>query len=300
MNRFNKIVFLFFIVFLILSAIGYLSSGKKNDKNDPFPQLKFVFNASKNTDTPLAKIFKKNFNNSIGNYAIAIKNLKSNESFYFNERQSFQTGSLYKLWVMGASFDQIKQGNLKKDEVLSDDVSALNSEFNISDDLAELTEGTVTLSVKDALYQMITISHNYAAYLLTKRVKLSTLKNYLKNNKFNESNVGDDLPSATASDIEYFFERLYKGELADTDLTEEMLNLLKQQKLNNKLPKYFPNNVIIAHKTGEIDSFSHDGGIVYTPKGDYIIVVLSDSEKPSDSEEKIAVFSKDIYEYFTK
>ncbi|MDO8610193.1 MAG: serine hydrolase, partial [bacterium] len=183
-----------------MSAIGYLNDDTKKDKNDPFAQLKFVFNENKNSGTPLFKIFQKNFDSSTENYAVVIKNLKNNETFNFNEHKSFQTGSLYKLWVMAASFDQIKQGNLKEDEILSDDVSTLNKEFNISDDLAELTEGKVTLTVKDALFQMITISHNYAAYLLTDKIKLSTIKNYLKNNKFNESNVGEDLPSSTASD----------------------------------------------------------------------------------------------------
>lgn len=298
MNRFSKIVFPFFIVFLILSAIGYLSSGEKKAKNDPFSQLKFVFNANKTTDTPLAKIFKKNFDNSIGDYAVAIKNLKTNETFYFNEHKSFQTGSLYKLWVMAAVFDQIKKGNLTNGEVLTEDVDTLNEQFHIPEDTAELTEGTVTLSVKDALYQMITISHNYAALLLSKKIKVSLIRKYIIDNQFSESNVGEDLPTSTASDIKDFFEKLYSETLADKEPTDQMLLLLKQQKLNNKLPKYLPDDVIVAHKTGELDSFTHDAGIVYTPKGDYIIVVLSDSDAPGKAEEKIAEFSRDVYEYF--
>jgi beta-lactamase class A len=54
----------------------------------------------------------------------------------------------------------------------------------------------------------------------------------------------------------------------------------------------------MAHKTGELGQVSHDGGIVYTEKGDYIIVVLSESTLPKGAEERIANISKDVYAYF--
>ena len=79
-----------------------------------------------------------------------------------------------------------------------------------------------------------------------------------------------------------------------------MLDLLKKQKLNNKLPANLPEGVEIAHKTGEIGYFTHDAGIVYTSKGDYIIVVLSQSDMPSAAEDRIASISKNVYDYFQK
>ncbi|KKQ37961.1 MAG: Beta-lactamase, partial [Candidatus Levybacteria bacterium GW2011_GWC2_37_7] len=188
------------------------------------------------------------------------------------------------------------------DEVLSEDVRVLNQDFNIDPESSELTGGTITLTVKDALKQMITISHNYSALLLTKRIKLSNVAKFLETNGFKDSSVGGsgDSPKSTADDIALFFEKLYKGELANTQYTKEMLDLLKAQTLNDKLPKYLPKGTVVAHKTGEIDYLSHDGGIVYTPKGDYIIVVLSESEFPSGAEDRIAQISKSVFNYFAK
>ncbi len=237
-----------------------------------------------------------------GKYGIVIKNLKTGESYYSNEHQVFQPGSLYKVWVMATAYKQIQEGSLKEDEELTEDVQVLNDKFNISSDTADLTEGTVDFSVDSALTQMITISHNYAALLLTERVRLSKIAEFLQQNGFKESTVGTDgsAPTSTPSDIALFFEKLYKGELANPEYTDKMLNLLKAQKLNDKLPKYLPDEAVVAHKTGEIDNFSHDGGIVYTPKGDYIIVVLSESDSPPGAEERIAEVSKAVYEYFSK
>jgi beta-lactamase class A len=93
---------------------------------------------------------------------------------------------------------------------------------------------------------------------------------------------------------------LQKGELANAENTQKMLEFLKKQQLNDKIPADLPNNIVIAHKTGELGLFSHDAGIVYTPKGDYIIAVLSKSDTPAAAEKRIADVSKAVYDYFQK
>lgn len=237
-----------------------------------------------------------------GTYAVSIKNLKNNQSYNLNEHKSFDTGSLYKLWVMAETFEQIQSGDLSEDEILSEDVSVLNSKFNIPDDQAELTDGTITLSVDDALNQMITISHNYAALLLTERIGLSSVDTFLKANGFKESKVGINYenPTTTAADIALFFEKLYKGEIINKVYSDKMLEILKKQQLNDKLPKYLPDGVIMAHKTGEIEDFSHDSGIVFDKRGDYIIVTLSETDSPEVANEKISQVSNKVYSYFLK
>ena len=79
-----------------------------------------------------------------------------------------------------------------------------------------------------------------------------------------------------------------------------MMELLKNQKLNKKLPKYLPEGTVLAHKTGEIGWVSHDGGIVFQENGDYIIVVLSESSVPAGAEDRIAKISEAAYQYFSQ
>src|SRR3989338_331473 len=211
-----------------------------------------------------------------GNYGIFIKNFKTGETFKQNEHIIFHAGSLYKIWIMAETYNQIKTG--------------------------ELTEGAITLTVANALTQMITISHNYAAMLLTEKIKLSSVAKFLKDNSFIESKVGinGEDPTTTPADMEKFFEKLYKGEIIDQEYSNKMLELLKAQKLNNKLPKNLPTETIIAHKTGELGFYTHDGGIVYSPKGDYIIIVMSQSDSPPGAEERIVDISEAVYKYFSR
>jgi len=236
-----------------------------------------------------------------GTYGIVIQNLKTRENFSLNEHTVYQSGSLYKLWVMATVYDQIKNGVLRETDVMKQEIPILNEKFKIATEDAERKEGDITLSVADALFQMITVSDNYAALLLSEKVRLSNVVKFLNSNGFSESKVGTDgsIPTTIPSDIASFFEKLYKGTLIDTEYDEKMLDLLKEQKINNKIPKKLPRDITIAHKTGEFNLFTHDAGIVYSPKNDYIIVVLSESQNPLEAEQLIANISESVYHYFT-
>ena len=308
-NRFIRLILFLFIII----SFGYfifnffvIRFQSSTALISPLPSLPTPPSSAYVSSPPISKsleeVVLKSLQDSKGTYGIVIKNLKSDETYYVLENKIFEAGSLYKLWTMAETIRQIQKGELQEDEVLSEKISVLNSDFSIDPDLAELKTGTITLTVNQALNQMITISHNYAALLLTKRIKLSSVKQFLEDNNLNNSIVDTDgsSPTTTPTDIALFLEKLYKGELVNQEYTQKMLDLLKKQQLNKKLSKYLPKNVSVAHKTGEIGWFSHDGGIVFTSNGDYIIVVLSETELPAGAEEKIANLSKAVYEYFNK
>lgn len=250
----------------------------------------------------LREVVNQALSGTHGTYAIVIKNIKTNESYVQNEHMVFPSGSLYKLWIMAVVYRQIQEALLSQDQILRQDVETLNAEFHIDPEYAELTEGTVTFTIHEALHQMITISHNYAAMLLTEKVKLSSVAKFLTDNGYGESSVGTqgELPTTTAADIALFFENLYMGKMANEEHTSEMISLLKEQQLNNGIPKYLPDPSKVANKTGEIDFYKHDGGIIFTDTGDYILVVLSKSDSPIGAQERIASLSKAVYEYFSE
>lgn len=235
--------------------------------------------------------------NNTGTYGIVIKHLQTGELYMINENRIFDTGSLYKLWVMGAAYEKIEKGTLNKNTVLKQEIVVLNEKFNIASESAEETEGSIELRVEDSLFNMITFSDNYSALLLAETIRLSNVTAFLKSYGFNKSELGIP-PQTTAEEIGQFFEKLYRGELVNSSYSDEMLGLLKQQRLRNKLPKYLPEKTIIAHKTGELDYFSHDSGIIYVGDRAYIIVILSENESRREADETIALISKGVYEYF--
>jgi len=309
-SKFKIFLKRFFYTFIVLFMINFLANiyfykfpADKSLLISPLAkniaQKTTLFINSQQNSEGLEKIIKLILKDD-NNFGIVIKNLKTGERYYFNKDKTFETASLYKMWVMATAFNQIQNGKLKETDILSRDVKELNEDFNIASDAAELTEGTITWPVQNAIEKMIIISDNYSALLLTKRIGLSNVAAFLEKNGFVQSKVGIDNrnPISTASEIALFLEKLYNGQLANKEYTDKMLDLLKNQQLNGKLSKSLPQDTVIAHKTGELGDISHDAGIVYTAKGDYVIIILSKTKLPLDANEKITGISKAVYNYF--
>ena len=223
------------------------------------------------------------------NYAIAIKNLETGETFYHNENKKFEAASLYKIWAMGTAFELISEGRLSENQ----------PEKSEEEKKKELEERQVKYKVIDAIESMITISDNYAALLISSRSGNANIASFLKEYELKGSNYGRP-PETTAFDLSLILEKIYKGDVVDKEYSQRMIDILKSQRLNDRIPKYLPDSVEVAHKTGELGGNKHDGGIVFSPNGDYIIVVLSETKDPSIASEKIAKFSKSIFDYFNK
>lgn len=302
-KRFTKFAL---AIFLILSGVFIFTSFifPKSDKSssEEIPSI----NSSAKADTQVASSQTGSLNDAVSKalegaqaeYGVYIKNLKTSEVFELNPHKSFDAASLYKLWIMGEVYNQIEQGLLSESQVLSQDVATLNRKFRIATDSAELTEGRITRTVADALFRMITYSDNYSALLLTEKIRLAKVAGLLQDNGLSESSIGTNGadPQTTAYDIALLLEKIYKGDFANSS---KMIELLKQQTINGKIPKYLPDGIIIAHKTGELGAVSHDAAIIYTPNVDYIIVVMSNSNSKLGADERIANISRNVYGYFT-
>ncbi len=273
------------------------------------PQLQPSVTPTPN-ESPLSDVVKASLLGTKGSYGIVILNFKTGESYFQHETNTYEAASLYKLWVMAAAFEQIKNGQLHEGDILSQGLDVLRKKFKIvtpsgetDDEEKKDGENKISFTVRDALMQMITISDNNAALLLTEKVRLANIAKFLEKQGFFNSRLGagNKQPSTTPIEIALFLKRLYEGKIVDSSSSKKMLDLLRWQKLNTKIPKYLPENLFIAHKTGELDEFNHDAGIVFAPNGDYIIVVMSKSDISSRylAEERIAILSGEVYKYFS-
>lgn len=285
---------LFFLLIFLLGAVFFVFNLKANNSlvRPQFLGVSKIF-------SKLENVVNESLIGTKGTYAVVIKKMSSGETFKLNANRAFEAASIYKLWVMGTVFEKIEKGEIKDSDVLSQEILVLNEKFNIDPELAERTEGGITLTVSSALNQMITISHNYAALLLLEKVKTSQVQDFMKRYGLNNSALGNP-PTTTTSDTAFFLEKLYRGEIVSKNASEKMIELLKKQQLNDGLPKLLPKEVHVGHKTGDLGYFKHDAGIVFSEKGDYIIVILSETNSPAGAQQRIAELSKVVYEYFMK
>lgn len=308
MKRFSFKKFLFLLALIVIPLTVYTLSIFANGTTSKDPIKDAIV---KSTTNPIEEIAKETILKQDGDYAIYIKNLKTNEGYEYNENKIFKSASLYKLWVMAVAYEGISNGRLDLNDVLRGDVRNFDVVLEIASESADISptpekseeekkaedeKNSVSYSLENAIEQMITFSNNYAALLVASRAGNANVQSFLKSN-YSQSSFGSP-PKTTAKDIGIFYEDLYNGKIVSALYSREMINILKRQELNDRIPKYLPEKIDIAHKTGELGGNKHDAGIVFSPNGDYIIVVMTDTNNPSNAAEEIALFSKEIYDYF--
>ncbi|MDD5120897.1 MAG: serine hydrolase, partial [Candidatus Omnitrophica bacterium] len=88
--------------------------------------------------------------------------------------------------------------------------------------------------------------------------------------------------------------------LGSQRVSHQCINTLKLTRLNDRIPKYLPAQITVAHKTGLERNVCHDAGVVFTCKGDFIIVALTKhaNSNGASSKEFIAKVALLAYNYF--
>ena len=95
-------------------------------------------------------------------------------------------------------------------------------------------------------------------------------------------------------------EKIYRGALGNKYVSDQCISMLKLTRMNDRIPKYLPVEITVAHKTGLENGVCHDAGIVFTRKGNFLICVLTKHVNSNSilSKEFIAKVALYAYKYF--
>jgi beta-lactamase class A len=67
---------------------------------------------------------------------------------------------------------------------------------------------------------------------------------------------------------------LYQGEVVQGAWKDEVFAILLKQQLNQRLPRFLPSGVTMAHKTGSIGGIANDAGIIYIGENNHVILSM--------------------------
>ena len=203
-----------------------------------------------------------------------------------NADAPMESASLYKLGVLAAAYTVLDRGAIALDQT----VTITQEELDFyGDDPA--TPAGVTLSVAEALRRMITRSDNSAAGALLGLLGYRAVNAAFAANGMPHSHMGSppgapasdrSLAQTTAGDQAAFFSRLLAGKVVSPAASEAMIELLKAQEENDRLPALLPDGTIVAHKTGELDDVRNDAGIIFTARGPLVCAVLTNGQSDID------------------
>lgn len=241
---------------------------------------------------------------SNGVIGVAVKNLETGEMFLVNENLLFPQGSAIKIPILIEVIKQASEGKFK----LTDRVKIEKKhQVGGSGVLKEFGDGTSELSIYDLAVLMITVSDNTATNILIDLVGMENVnktleKLGLKNTKLQRKMIRPDASArgeenlSTPIEAMKLMEMLYKGEVINKEISNQVIDILKKRKEAN-LNKYLPPEIQIANKPGGIEGVTCEWGIVYLPRHPYVIIVMSNYNLKS-ADETIAQISKIIYEHF--
>lgn len=222
-----------------------------------------------------------------GEWDIYVYNLSHGDYASVNtvNGQPMISASLIKLYIMGAVYEQVQAGTLKYWDVYG--------------------------SIK----YMIVLSDNYSAnYLIYRLGEGDTNKGFDYINAFALS-IGCEKTSihrnmletdseeenyTSAEDCALLMKMLYRCILVSPEYSKEMIDLLKDQRVNDRIPAGLPADTVCAHKTGDLTNIScGDVGLIFSPNADYILAVISNnSENDPETIAAIAELSARVYDFF--
>ena len=281
--------------------------------------LLFSCNAEKDYDAFENKL-KNLLKSHKGTFAIALKNMDDGKSILINENEVFHAASTMKTPVMIEFFKKINEGKISSDDslLINNEFSSIvdGSKFELSsfDDSDEDIYKNLGkyISTDKLVYDMITRSSNFGTNLLIDYLDAEDVNNTMKNigakNMKVLRGVGDlkafDLGlsnTTTAADLLIIYEKLAIGEIVNNESSNKMIRILKDQVYNDIIPKYLPDKVEVAHKTGWISGVRHDSGIVYVRNNEkYILVLLSKNlEDDIEGADFLAKISLEIYNFLS-
>jgi beta-lactamase class A len=256
-----------------------------------------------------------------GKVAVAVKHLKTGESFYLNADDPMPTASLIKLPVMVEVYWQAKEEKVKLDTKLT-----LKKEDKVpgSGVLTNHFSEGASFPLKDAVRLMIVFSDNTATNMALDQIGIpSTNKRMaelgLKHTKINakvfkgsttsidpEATKKFGLGSTTARDMVQLLELIDAGKVISPEACKEMLEHLKACEDKEKMTRFLPAGTVVAHKTGSVNASKTDAGIIYLKSGPVALCVLTDENSDqrwvtdNAGQVLIAKIAKEVSDHFAE
>ena len=215
----------------------------------------------------------------------------------------FPAASVIKVPILLEIYRLASEGQLSLDETVR--LSA-HHKVGGAGVLLELHEG-LELTLEDLCRLMIVVSDNTASNLLLERAGFAGVNALMARLGMANSHIGRWFMEAstperdnrmTAEDATVCLLELARGELLGAR-TQQALDILRRQQYREKIPLRLPEELSVAHKTGELDGIRHDAALVELPGQPYVLSLFTDfrdtANAPWEVDRALADVSYEIY-----
>ena len=247
--------------------------------------------------------------------AVAVHDLETDFRFSLRGDRYFHAASTIKVAVLLAVFRAADEGRLR----LNDSLHVRNRFFSAAggtvfhvgadrDATPELYQSIGrTAKILVLAHAMIAGSSNLATNLLLDFLSVEYARTVLRDarvagvellrgvedHRAHEQGIDNQ---ATANGLLGLLSAI-RSDFLTNESKQQVIRILLEQRFNSMIPAGLPSHAVVAHKTGEISTVSHDIGIVYLPEREpYVAAILTEFDPAQEGRrETVAAISEVIY-----
>lgn len=173
----------------------------------------------------------------------------------YNATTQFTTASTYKLFVAYSTLLRIESGKWK----WTDKITSTRNASVCFDDMIKLSDNECAIAFLQKIgYRPITDEAHAIGATST-------------------SFLGNDGIKSTAKDEALLLSLLHTGQiLSKQSSRDKWIAAMKANVFRQGIPKGIP-GATVADKVGFLDGLLHDAAIVYSPKGTYVLIILTNN-----------------------
>ena len=251
----------------------------------------------------LKKEIEKIISQVDGKVCVNFYDLNKNDGFSINGNEKVLSASMIKLLILAELMKKISEDKFS----LSDTIMMANFMKTEGDGvLKELNIGH-HFNLKELATLMIIVSDNQATNILIDFLGMENINllgkelglraTFLERGMMDaeaRENGYDNYTSA--DDISLLLKLIYQEKLINKEASQLMLEILLKQQQGERLQRYLPTDIKIAHKCGDLDNLENDGGIIWLEEKVYILVVLTSGMSNLQCKQTIGKISKFVYD----
>lgn len=186
-------------------------------------------------------------------YSVEVTNLETGATkVAIGADQQYTSASTYKLYVAYSMISAVEQGTV-----------TWNSSLN----------GT---TLRSCFSDMIIQSDNECPQAWLQKYGFSTVNQEVAQAGFGTTQIASGDMRTTPTDLTDYLTRLYKGSFMDADSRAFLIDCMESQIYRSGIPAGIGEAGTVADKVGFLDGLLHDAAIIYTDKGDYTMVIMTD------------------------
>lgn len=261
-----------------------------------------------------ATLLRRKDEHDLEELAVGFYDYESSVQYCYNADSWFHAASTMKLAVLLGLYREIERGDLTPASpvhVRNRFTSIVNREpyqIDVGEGDSEVYKNIGrNMAVRDLAYWMITTSSNLATNILVELLGVDIIQRSLEELEIPglrvirgvedqaayEAGLNNEV---TANGLLKLLRVISEKRAFSRDSSEQMLEILLDQRYRSGIPAGLPDEAKIAHKTGNISTVHHDAGIVFMEdRKPYVLVVLTRFAPAVGRGRAVAEISREVH-----